>query len=126
MIAHKEIIKTINNLKTQNIRLSKDGILKILNATKNITPHKDTVDSLIFFLTTYESHATNEKKLTKRELQILRRIGNGETSYIIAEKLNLSLSTIETHRKNIRKKLNLIGKGKLVEYAILHKFKLKS
>ncbi|VAV85736.1 hypothetical protein MNBD_BACTEROID02-34 [hydrothermal vent metagenome] len=47
-------------------------------------------------------------------------MGNGNESKTIAIQLELSTSTIETHRKNIRKKLGLVGNGKLLEYAILN------
>ncbi|MEW4922778.1 LuxR C-terminal-related transcriptional regulator [Algibacter sp. 2305UL17-15] len=121
MIAHKEIIKTINTLKKNGAVLSKNGILKVLNATKSITTHKETVDSLILFLTTLDPKYEHKiEKLTKRELQVLKFVGQGNSSFKIAKELNLSLSTIETHRKNIRKKLKLVGKGKLIEFAILH------
>lgn len=126
MTAHKEIIKTINNLKAKDIELSKDGIAKILNATKSITPHKDTVDALLFFLNTSHYRQNANETLTKRELQVLHDIGNGKTSLNIAKKLNLSISTVETHRKNIRKKLNLVGKGKLIQYAILNNLKQRA
>ena len=37
----------------------------------------------------------------------------------ISEILQIKLSTVETHRKNIRRKLKIKGKGKLYEYAII-------
>ena len=45
--------------------------------------------------------------LTSRELEVLELIGQGRTRRAIAEKLALSVHTIETHRQNIRKKLGL-------------------
>ena len=49
-----------------------------------------------------------EKKhrLTKRELEILKLIQNDFTTEQIAASLNLSFYTVETHRKNIKHKLN--------------------
>ncbi|MDC6387891.1 response regulator transcription factor [Maribacter sp. PR1] len=46
-----------------------------------------------------------EPKLTRRERQILRLISRGKTSQQISEELKLSRFTIDTHRKNIHKKL---------------------
>lgn len=124
MNAHKEIIKTINTLKDNNNTLSKDGIIKVLNATKSITKYKDRVDALIhFFITSEKINIDTNKPLTKREIQVLLLIGNGERSISIAKKLNLSIHTIETHRKNICKKLQLKGNGKLLQYAILYNLK---
>lgn len=59
--------------------------------------------------------------LTKREREIFMLIGNRQTTIEIASQLTLSTSTVETHRKNIRRKLKLKGKGKLFEYAFLYK-----
>lgn len=42
-------------------------------------------------------------KLTKREQQVLNLIGIGKQNNDIAKDLNPKISTIETHRKNIRK-----------------------
>ena len=119
MTALKEILQTINRIKNEGHLLSKEEILSTLEATKAITIHKETLNSLIFFFTTLDIKKKNNT-LTKRELQVLQYIGNGISSIHIAKKLNLSASTIETHRKNIKKKLGLIGKGKLIEYAILN------
>ncbi len=56
--------------------------------------------------------------LTKREKQILSLVLKENTSNEIAQKLNISLRTVETHRKNILRKTgakNIVG---LVKYAI--------
>ncbi|NMH86516.1 helix-turn-helix transcriptional regulator [Flavivirga algicola] len=121
MTAIHEILKTINNLKEKNNLLSKGDIRKLLIATKSITQHKDLIDSMIFLFTT-QDHNIQKKIacLTKRELQILQQIGYGKNTKDIALLLNIKNSTIETHRKNIRKKLDLVGKGKLIQYAILN------
>ncbi len=124
MNAHKEIITTINNLKCNNKTLSKDGIIKVLKATKSITNHKDKIDAIIhFFITSEKVKIYKNKPLTRREIQVLMLIGNGESSLCIANTLNLSVHTIETHRKNICKKLQLKGNGKLLQFAILYNLK---
>lgn len=60
----------------------------------------------------YEKWTTKEQygnsvKLTRRERQILRLLARGKTSQQMAEQLNLSRFTIDTHRKNIHKKLGI-------------------
>jgi len=47
-------------------------------------------------------------KLTMKEVEICNLIKNGFSSKEISDMLNLSLRTIETHRKNIRNKLNIL------------------
>ncbi|NOY46743.1 MAG: hypothetical protein GXO84_00725 [Chlorobi bacterium] len=121
MTAVEEVLYTIKSIKTKGSLLSKAEILSVLKATKSITKHKQIVNALIFAFTNVDSkNYKNTSLLTSREQQILKLIGNGNESKTIAIQLELSISTIETHRKNIRKKLGLVGNGKLLEYAILN------
>jgi len=64
----------------------------------------------------------NVDLLTKRENEIFSYIGNRFSTKEIATTLNLSPSTIETHRKNIRRKLKLNPKDKLFEFALVANF----
>lgn len=56
-------------------------------------------------------------KLSKRELQILKHFAIGESALECGEKLFISPQTVETHRKNIRKKLGTNSFVDLVKYA---------
>jgi len=56
--------------------------------------------------------------LTKRELEILKLIAQEHTTKEIAEKLFLSPSTIETHRKNLIKKVHAKGSIELALFAV--------
>lgn len=49
-------------------------------------------------------------KLTKSEIQVCQMIQSGSSSKDIADTMNISFETVQTHRKNIRKKLGLSGK----------------
>lgn len=55
--------------------------------------------------------------LSDRELEVLELIGNGLGSREIAQKLHLSIKTIESHREHIKAKLNLTRAPELVSYA---------
>jgi two-component system response regulator NreC len=59
-----------------------------------------------------------ENKLTQREAEVLRLIALGHTSVEIADKLQLSPRTIETHRAHICRKLGLGTRAELVRYAL--------
>lgn len=52
------------------------------------------------------------------EIEIIHFIKKGKGSKEIAENLFLSVFTIETHRKNIFKKLNVTSVGQLISFAI--------
>jgi DNA-binding CsgD family transcriptional regulator len=56
--------------------------------------------------------------LTEREKQIVRFIAEGRSSNEIAASLNISLKTVQFHRKAIMAKLGVKGTGGLVRYAI--------
>jgi two-component system response regulator NreC len=55
--------------------------------------------------------------LTPRERQVLQLIGEGRTNQEIAEKLGLSVHTVQTHRVHIMNKLGLHNRAQLVSYA---------
>ncbi|WP_461048766.1 response regulator [Spirosoma arcticum] len=57
-------------------------------------------------------------KLSPREVEIIRHIKAGLSSPQIAEKLNLSPYTIDTHRKNIHAKLGISTVAELVRFAV--------
>ncbi len=56
--------------------------------------------------------------LTNRETEILRHIANGLTNAEIAEKLFLSVRTIDTHRNNLMQKLDIHETAGLVRFAL--------
>lgn len=59
--------------------------------------------------------------LTKTERNILRMVAQNKTSREIAEELFIASKTVENHRTNISRKLNLSGSHSLIKYAIEHK-----
>jgi DNA-binding NarL/FixJ family response regulator len=56
--------------------------------------------------------------LTDREQQILQLISQGHTAKEIGKLLFISANTVERHRQNLMKKLNLHNRADLVKYAI--------
>ena len=57
-------------------------------------------------------------KVTFRERQVLELIAKGDSNSFIAEKLLLSIRTIEEHRRRIKRKFNLNGANDLMRFAI--------
>jgi DNA-binding NarL/FixJ family response regulator len=57
-------------------------------------------------------------KLSDRELEVLELLGKGFGTRDIAEKLSLSVKTIETHRAHIKEKLGFKEAGEMVRFAI--------
>jgi two-component system, NarL family, response regulator NreC len=56
--------------------------------------------------------------LTPREREVLQLIAEGKSNKEVANLLNLSVYTVETHRSNIMQKLNLKGVPELILYAV--------
>jgi len=61
------------------------------------------------------------KALSSRESEVLQLIAEGKTSREIAEILNLSVKTVQSHRTNLMQKLGLHDRGDLIKYAIQKK-----
>lgn len=59
--------------------------------------------------------------LTKREKEILALVVEGYTNQQVADKLYISVDTVETHRKNLHSKLNVKNSAMLVRFAIENK-----
>jgi len=57
-------------------------------------------------------------RLTDRELEVVQLIGRGLSSREIAESLNLSVKTIESHRAHVKEKLNLRNATELVQFSV--------
>ena len=64
--------------------------------------------------------AETERGLTLREREVLQLIAEGRATKEIAERLHISVKTIETHRRNIMDKLNLHTVAELTKYAVRH------
>jgi DNA-binding NarL/FixJ family response regulator len=57
-------------------------------------------------------------RLGPREREVLQLVAKGDTSQIIASNLFISVSTVDVHRRNIMKKLDLHNVAALTTYAI--------
>lgn len=64
------------------------------------------------------------EELTTMERRILRLVSEEKTSKEIAEELFISHRTVETHRANISRKLDLHGSLALIKFAVAHKSQL--
>ena len=95
-----EIIHAIESVAKSN-RFFCNSILEIV-----MEPHEEVL-------------ANHERTgLSKRELEVLELIAKGYRTADIAEKLFVSIHTINSHRKNILKKLNLKSPAQLIVYAL--------
>ena len=66
------------------------------------------------------SIAQELQALTPREIEVLKLVAEGRTNQEIADRLVLSIKTIQAHRANVMEKLGLHDITKLVRFAIRH------
>jgi DNA-binding NarL/FixJ family response regulator len=101
--AEKNIINAIRDVLSGKLYLRNEVSLNIISKTL----HKSS-----------ENINSSVDRLSDREFEILQLLGNGLGTKKIAKQLNLSVNTIETHRRNIKNKLNLKDSDELIQYAI--------
>lgn len=58
--------------------------------------------------------------LTSREQTVLLQLAQGKSNKQVAGELNISVRTVETHRKNIKRKLGISSTAGLTRYAMEH------
>lgn len=100
-----------------NLLKSYDGLIEI----------NDTQQSVIAKLSEITSLRKPEKKnddgnldLSKRENDVLVAVAKGMTNKEISDKLNISIHTVISHRKNITKKTGIKSVSGLTVYALLN------
>jgi DNA-binding NarL/FixJ family response regulator len=98
---------------------SKDELLTAIRSVARRTPY---FDPKLADEKQFSNHADDvflkKYKLSPREVEIIRHIKMGLSSPQIAEKINLSQHTVDTHRKNIHAKLGISTVAELVRFAI--------
>lgn len=67
----------------------------------------------------HDSAGSPVESLSDRELEVLRLIGRGLKTTLVAERLGISPKTVETHRVNIKDKLSLDTTNELIRWAAL-------
>ena len=66
------------------------------------------------------SDSADREQLTNREQTILLQLAQGRSNRDVAEALDISVRTVETHRKNIKRKLGISSTAGLTRYAMEH------
>jgi DNA-binding NarL/FixJ family response regulator len=97
-----EILQAIQNVMEGRRYLSAAIADEVFETLLNVNPDKN--DSL--------------EVLSTREREILQLIAEGNTNIVIAQKLTLSVRTVESHRAHIMTKMRFGSQADLVRYAI--------
>lgn len=67
----------------------------------------------------HKEHAALRQQVSAREREVLQLVGNGATSKEIAERLGISIRTVEVHRSNLMRKLNAANTAILARWAVI-------
>jgi len=96
-----------------------DAIKEVLKGNFYLTPSiaRMYVNSEANTFQTLED-IQKSKEISKKEREVLQLVAEGLTTRDIAERLNLSVKTVESHRRNMMKKLSIFTIAGLTKFAI--------
>jgi len=98
-----------------------DGIQQLVSAIQALLHHKPFLSETVSLLLLNQSPvraANNGSILTGRERMVLQLLAEGQRSKEIAYDLAISLRTVETHRANMMRKLNISSMAEMVRFAV--------
>jgi DNA-binding NarL/FixJ family response regulator len=101
--------------------LKSDSRRHLLGAIESLALHKPFFTAKVSesLLDSFLTRPSRENSiLSNRERGVVQLIAEGHTNKEIANVLNISLKTVETHRATVMRKLNLSSSASLVRYAI--------
>ena len=105
--------------------MKQEGGKKLMQAIRQVLDGKIYVSEKISaeILEMFSGHrpageSSPVEKLSDREFEIFQLIGQGKRAKEIADKLYLSVKTVEVHRANIKKKLTLGSASELMRFAV--------
>jgi two-component system, NarL family, invasion response regulator UvrY len=92
------------------------------NIVRRVASGAIHVDSTIMEKTAMKSYRQKDQsptsRLSDREFQIIKRLVKGMSQKDIASELNLSMSTVATHKRRLMEKLNLKNNSDIIRFAI--------
>ncbi|MGH1388296.1 response regulator transcription factor [Kordia sp.] len=123
MFEQQDAVKQMIDAGASGYVLKNSSLKTVLEAIRFVAEGKKYFDKKLHYLLDEKSSKNSSKSLlSKREKQILILISKGKTSYEIAIELFIGKTTVDTHRKNMIKKLGLKGSGELLRYALEQKY----
>jgi len=91
---------------------------ELIEAIKKVISGKHYFSSEVTEILSQELASEKRGVVTRREQLVLRLISHGLNNKRIAQELNVSVRTVETHKRNIKQKLGIESTIGLVRYAI--------
>ncbi len=95
--------------------LKSEPISRLVEAVQAAANHKPYFPSVIC-----SKPSGVRSPLTEREREVVQLVAEGYSNKAVAKRLGISFKTVDTHRLNIMRKLDLSGTADLVRYAVRH------
>ena len=121
----EQVIREVLAAGARGYVLKSDAGRDLVNAVDALSRHKTFFTSSVseIVLKTFLNEGSSEEPaernvLTDREREIVQLLGEGKNNREVADLLGISIRTVETHRTNIMRKLDLHSVSDLVRYAI--------
>jgi DNA-binding NarL/FixJ family response regulator len=108
------IIQQLIKSKVDGIVLKSENPQFLLDAVVSVSKKQSYYSPLVNKLVCHSLANEFSFNLTKREIEVLRLISTGLSSKEIAERINLSVNTVEDYRKNLMAKLEVKNVAELV------------
>ena len=132
MHSEKEVFQAALDLNVLGYVVKDSAVTDIIAAIKSVAANRPFISSSLSALLLdrrrsfedFENSNHGLNQLTPTERRILRLIAEEKTSKEIGEQLYISYRTVEKHRHNISRKLDLQGSLALVKFAVAHKSEL--
>ena len=115
-----EIIHEMRTIGVEGYLLKNAPLKDLVNAIKVV--HQGNVFFDGNLVLNHGHNLQEEVNFSQREKEIIKLIGTGSTSQEIADHLFISKNTVDTHRKNILRKLGSSSRNELIKYAIQTNF----
>lgn len=113
----KEYISQVLKAGAKGYVLKDVSSQEMVSAIKTVYEGKSFYSSGVTDILLTEN-TSNVVPLTERETTILRLLAEGNSNKHVARALDISVRTVETHRRNIKRKLDVKTSAGLVKYAI--------
>ena len=99
-------------------KMLREALRAILEAAGQSYLYAEAATAIVDGLRKHAQQGRRSETLGRREREVLQHLANGKTSAQIAEELHIATGTVEVHRRNIMRKLDLHNVADLTKYAI--------
>jgi len=120
-----QLVRDVVDAGIRGYMIKSDADKDLLTAVDALSNHQpyftaaaiDVIGHNLFNRRSAESSEVKDR-LTSREREVVRLIAEGKSSKDVGEVLDMSVKTVETHRANVMRKLQVHSVSELVRYAI--------